>query len=92
MAQPTYWEFSFQFVRIGQTNLWELNQGALTQPSAGAESGLGASLGLHDERFEWVDVRLESTELSDVDELEDATVSLAIANFRKRHPDADLKE
>jgi hypothetical protein len=32
------------------------------------------------------------TESSDVDELEEAAASLATANFRERHPDADLMQ
>lgn len=90
MAQPRYWDFSFRFARVGQTNLWEQDEAGRGELPLAAWSRPGAGLGVHDEKYEWVSVHLEST--GDEDEDTDKAESLAIANFRERHPDADLRE
>lgn len=91
MTQPKYWDYSFRFMRIGQTSLWQLDRAERGELPAPAWSKPGAFLGLHDEKCEWVGVHLESAESEDLDQQADEAESLAIANFRERHPTADLK-
>jgi hypothetical protein len=85
------WVFSFRYTRRGLTNFWERTGGtAIEIKREMAWDGPGLRLGEPKERIEWIDVAVELTGGDDLDEARDEAGKRADAEFRRRHPRADL--
>jgi hypothetical protein len=92
MRRDKRWVFSFRYTRRGQTNLWERTGGTaieIKRETAWDGPG-GLRLGEPKERIEWIDVAVELTGNDDLDETRDKAGERADAEFRRRHPTADL--
>jgi hypothetical protein len=91
MRRDERWVFSFRYTRRGLTNLWERTGGTEIEikPET-AWAGPGLRLGEPNERIEWIDVAIELTGNDDLDEARAEAGERADAEFRRRHPTADL--
>jgi hypothetical protein len=91
MRTDERWVFSFRYTRRGLTNLWERTGGtAIEIKHATTWDGPGLRLGEPNERIEWIDVAIELTGNDDLDEARAEAGERADAEFRRRHPTADL--
>jgi hypothetical protein len=91
MRTDKRWVFSFRYTRRGQTNLWERTGGtAIEIKRETAWAGPGLRLGEHNERIEWIEVAVELSGGAALDEARAAAGERADAEFRRRHPTADL--
>jgi hypothetical protein len=91
MRRDERWVFSFRYTRRGQTHLWERTGGtAIEIKRETAWDGPGLRLGEPKERIEWIEVAVELTDGADLDEARAAAGERADAEFRRRHPPADL--
>jgi hypothetical protein len=91
MRTDERWIFSFRYTRRGLTNLWERTGGTEIEikPKT-AWDGPGIRLGEPKERIEWIEVAVELTDGADLDEARAEAGERADAEFRWRHPPADL--
>ena len=91
MRRDKRWVFSFRYTWRGQTHLWDRTGGtAIEIKRETAWDGPGLRLGESTERIEWIEVAIELTGDDDLDEARAAAGERADAEFRRRHPSADL--
>ena len=91
MRTDERWVFSFRYTRRGLTNLWERTGGTEIEiKHRTAWDGPRLRLGEPNERIEWIDVAVELTGDDDLDEARAEAGERADAEFRRRHPTADL--
>ena len=91
MRRDKRWVFSFRYTRRGQTHFWERTGGTMIEiKRETAWGGPGLRLGESNERIEWIEVAIGLTDGADLDEARAAAGERADAEFRRRHPTADL--